>query len=98
VSSPTDPFARLEASLADTAAALEAGDPLRAAEASSRAAEACRAIETGGGKPPRALLLRARDLQARCEAASQVLQQKLVAEVERSARSRRAAAAYGDRG
>jgi hypothetical protein len=93
-----DPIAGLEASLADTAAALEAGDPVRAADASSRAAEACRAIEAGGRKPPQELLLRARDLQARCEAASLLLQQKLVAEVERSARSRRATAAYGDRG
>jgi hypothetical protein len=98
VSASVDPVVQLEASLADTAAALEAGDPVRAADASSRAAGACRAIETGGGKPPHALLLRARDLQARCEAASEVLQQKLVAEVERSARSRRAAAAYGDHG
>ena len=89
---------QLEAALAATAAALDAGDPIVAAEASGRAAAACQALAAAGQPLTPDQLDRARALQASCEAAAERVQRRLVVEVAQSARSRRAATAYGDQG
>jgi len=90
-----DPIVMLEEALEATAAALLAHDPVAAAEASARAAQACRALAAAPVRPPDRRLLQALELQRRCEAAAAVEQQRLVGAIDVSARSRRAAAAYG---
>ena len=91
-----DPAAQLEQALAETATALEAGDAVGAAAASSRAAEASQALQSSGAGLDPGRLARARELQARCEAASSKQLLRLDAEAKLSARSQRAATAYGE--
>ena len=88
------PAQQLEQALAATAAALEANDPEAASAASSTAAAASAALLAAGTALTPDALARVRALQARCEAASAAVQQKLVGELDVASRSRRAADAY----
>ncbi len=87
----------LEQALAATAAALEADDPERAAQASADAARATAALGAARIRLEPAALARAQALQARCELAAAAVQRRLVGELAVASRSRRAADAYGRR-
>jgi hypothetical protein len=84
----------LEAALAATAAALDAGDGEAAAEASARAARACATLEAGGHRLEPERLARLAELQARCQATAAQALGRLGGELAGAARSTRAAAAY----
>jgi len=85
----------LEAALAATAAALDAGDDPAAVAAARRAATACAELERQGWRLEPGLLGRARALQDRCAAVAGHRMAGLVRELGTAARSRRAADAYG---
>ncbi|MBK9518801.1 MAG: hypothetical protein IPO09_15915 [Anaeromyxobacter sp.] len=84
----------LEAALAATAAALEAGDPLAAEQASDQLAAICADLGGRGTRLPAEGLARAAALQARCEAAAARQLERLGGELDLAARSRRAGQAY----
>jgi hypothetical protein len=86
---------RLEAALAEAAAALEAGDPLAAAPAAERAARICEEARASGSSPSAAerdALLRT---QARADAAARAVRARLADEMGRASTARRASLAYG---
>jgi hypothetical protein len=86
--------AALEAALAATLAALEAGDPLAAAEASAEAARACAALESAGVPLEAAQLGRLSAVQAHCLSSADRVMRRLGEELSVTARTTRAGAAY----
>jgi hypothetical protein len=92
-----DAAGQLEQALAAAALALEAGDPIGAAEASARSAQACAALESRGAALSPDELARCRALQERCQVAVQLVQRRLVGELQSASRSRRASDAYAGR-
>jgi hypothetical protein len=89
-----DATLELEAALSATAAALDSGDPLAAAEASARAARACAELEAAGARLAPELLTHLGALQERCQATAGQAMARLGAELSTAARSSRASAAY----
>ncbi len=83
-----------EAALAATAAALEADEPLRAAEASAVLARAVGALEAERIRLSPEALARAQALQRRCVDAAGGVQRRLAGALALAAQSRRAGAAY----
>ena len=91
------PGEELEAGLEAAARALEAGDPIGAAEAVVRAAASCAALQASGERLPPEALARCAALQRRCEAAAPEVVKRLAGDFELASRSRRAGDAYQGR-
>jgi hypothetical protein len=90
-----DPILALQAALAATSAALDAGDPAAASEASALAARACAELEAAGARLAPDVLACLSALQERCQAIAGQAMTRLGAELSTAARSSRASAAYG---
>lgn len=89
--------AALEQALAALAAALDAGDPTAAAEASDRAARCCAALDGAGTRLSPEALARARALHDRCLAAAEKAVAGMGDRLAAAARSWRASTAYSGR-
>lgn len=79
------------------ARALEADDPLAAADAMAEVQRLCEETPASRVRLDAQSLERLRTLQERCERGARSVQDRLTREFEAASSARRAAAAYGDR-